>query len=413
MKMTKNKNIVLGIASSISAYKDLELIKTLREKGANVFVIMTKNATKLVDPKEFEEASKNEVAVEQFVPGVDFRAYLKKDADMSHISLADKADVFLLCPCTANTIGKIASGIADTLLCSSVMATNAPVIICPAMNVKMWYNPVMQENVKKLKKAGYEFVEPEKGILACGYEGIGRLATFDKVIEKIELVLQRSNDLKNKNIIVTAGATIEEIDPVRIITNKSSGKMGVYLAEEAAKRGAEVTLIRSHGSIEPMYFGIKDIKINSVKDLSEEIKKNINDKDIIIHTAAVSDFEINNKKNEKIKSGQELHLELTPTTKILENIKKIKNDVFLIGFKAEYNVTEEELVNRAFGLLKSADADLIVANDVGKAKRGFDVETNEVFIVDKDKKIEHIKLADKKVIANKVLDEIFIRLKNI
>lgn len=407
--MTKNKNIVLGIASSISAYKDLDLIKTLKEKGANVFVIMTKNAAKLVDPKEFEEATKNEVAVEQFAPGVDFRAYLKKDVDMSHISLADKADVFLICPCTANTIGKIASGIADTLLCSSVMATNAPVIICPAMNVKMWYNPIMQENVKKLKKAGYDFVDPEKGILACGYEGIGRLANFDRVIEKVELVLQRSNDLKDKKILITAGATAEEIDPVRIITNKSSGKMGVYLAEEAAKRGAEVTLIRGHNAIEPMYFGIKDIKINSVKDLFEEIKKNI-ENNILVHTAAVSDFTINNKKNEKIKSGQEMHLELTPTTKILENIKNIKKDIFLVGFKAEYDVSEEVLIDRAFELLKSADADLIVANDVGKAKRGFDVDTNEVFIIDKDKKIKHIELADKKVIANKVLDEIKNRL---
>ena len=238
MKMTKNKNIVLGIASSVSAYKDLELIKILREKGANVFVVMSKNATKLVDSKEFEEASGNEVVFEQFAPNVDFRAYLKKEVDMSHISLSDKADVFLLCPCTANTIGKIAAGIADTLLCSSVMATNAPIIICPAMNVKMWYNPIMQENVRKLKKLGYEFVDPEKGILACGYEGMGRLASFGRVIEKLELVLNRSTDLKGRKILVTAGATVEEIDPVRVITNKSSGKMGVYLAEEAAKRGA-------------------------------------------------------------------------------------------------------------------------------------------------------------------------------
>ena len=410
MKMTKNKNIVLGIASSVSAYKDLELIKILREKGANVFVVMSKNATKLVDSKEFEEASGNEVVFEQFAPNVDFRAYLKKEVDMSHISLSDKADVFLLCPCTANTIGKIAAGIADTLLCSSVMATNAPIIICPAMNVKMWYNPIMQENVRKLKKLGYEFVDPEKGILACGYEGMGRLASFGRVIEKLELVLNRSTDLKGRKILVTAGATVEEIDPVRVITNKSSGKMGVYLAEEAAKRGAEVTLIRGKGSVEPMHFSIKDIEINSVKDLFAEIKKEIKDNEIMVHTAAVSDFMINNKKNEKIKSGQELHLELTPTTKILENIKGIKKDIFLVGFKAEYNVSDEELVNRAFDLLKSADADLIVANDVGKKERGFDVDTNDVYVIDKGKKVEHSGLADKRFIANKVLDSIKKRL---
>ena len=408
--MTKDKNIVLGIASSVSAYKDLELIKILREKGANVFVVMSKNATKLVDPKEFEEASGNEVAFEQFAPGADFRSYLKKDVDMNHISLADKADLFLLCPCTANTIGKIANGIADTLLCSSVMATNAPVIICPAMNVKMWYNPVMQENVKKLKKLGYDFVDPEKGILACGYEGMGRLANFNRVIEKTELALSRSIDFKGKNILVTAGATVEEIDPVRVITNKSSGKMGVYLAEEAAKRGAAVTLIRGHNSVEPMYFGIEDIKINSVEDLSNKIKEKINDNDIIVHTAAVSDFTLNNNHERKIKSGQELHLELTPTTKILENIKSIKKDIFLVGFKAEYDVDEKVLVERAFGLLQSADADLIVANDVGKEKRGFDVETNEVFIVDKEKNTEQVGLSDKKTVSNKILDSIKKRL---
>ncbi|MBL7054142.1 bifunctional phosphopantothenoylcysteine decarboxylase/phosphopantothenate--cysteine ligase CoaBC [Candidatus Woesearchaeota archaeon] len=407
--MLQNKNIVLGIASSISAYKDLELIKILKQKGANVDVLMSKNATHLVDPEEFEKASGNPVSFEQFAPGMDFRDYLKNDKEMKHISLADKADIILLCPCTANTIGKIANGIADTLICSTVMATQAPVIICPAMNVKMWYNQAMQENVSKLKKIGYEFVNPEKGVLACGYHGIGRLATFDKVIEKTESVLGKRNDLKGKKILVTAGATIEDIDPVRVITNKSSGKQGVYLAEEAAKRGAEVTLIRGKDSVEPMFFGIKDITIYSVKDLFDKIKENLNN-DVIVHAAAVSDFKLNNKINEKIKSSQDLHLELTPTTKIFEKIKNINKNIFLVGFKAEYNVTEEELIKRSYSLLKSADADLIVANDIGNANAGFDVETNKVIIVDKEKNINNLKLADKRIIGNKVLDEIKKRL---
>ena len=407
--MLQNKNIVLGIASSISAYKDLELINLLKQKGANIDVLMSKNATKLVDPEEFEKTSGNPVSYEQFVPGMDFRDYLKNDKEMKHISLADKADVILLCPCTANTLSKIASGIADTLLCSTVMATQAPVIICPAMNVKMWKNPIMQENVKKLKKLGYEFVGPEKGILACGYEGMGRLANFNKVIEKLELVLSRTSDLKGKKILVTAGATIEEIDPVRVITNKSSGKMGVYLAEEAAKRGAEVTLIRGKDSVEPMFFGIKDLIINSVKDLFDKIKENLNN-DIMVHAAAVSDFTLNNKIDEKLKSSQDLHLELTPTTKIFEKIKSLNKNTFLVGFKAEYNVSEEELINRSHDLLKSADADLIVANDIGKANAGFDVETNEVIIIDKEKNINNLKLADKRIIGNKVLDEIKKRI---
>lgn len=408
--MLKNKNIVLGITSSVSAYKNLELIKILKEKGANVLVLMTKNATKLVDPEEFKKASGNDVSFEQFAPGVDFRAYLKKDVDMSHISLADKADAFLLCPCTANTIGKVASGIADTLLTSSVMATNAPVILCPAMNVKMWYNPVMQENVKKLKKLGYEFVDPEKGILACGYEGIGRLATFDKVIEKLELVLTRSTDFKGKKILVTAGATTEEIDPVRVITNKSSGKMGVYMAEEASKRGADVTLIRGQNSVDPMYFGIQDVKIVSVKDLMHEVNKHIKDNDIMIHTAAVSDFEVCNKHNNKIKSNAELNLELTPTTKIFDKIKELNKNIFLVGFKAEHNISQEELIERSFKRLKKANADLIIANDVGKKDRGFNVDTNEVSVIDKENQVKIIKLANKRIISNKVLDEIKKRI---
>lgn len=409
-KMFKGKNIVLGIASSVSAYKDLELIRILREKGANVDVIMSPNATNLVDPKEFEDVSGNPVCVEQFAPGVDFRDYLKKDADMSHISLADKADVILLCPITANSIGKIASGIADTLITSTVMATNAPVIICPAMNVKMWYNPIMQENVTKLKDLGYEFVDPEKGILACGYEGIGRLASFDRVLEKLEIVLERSSDLSGKKILVTAGATIEEIDPVRVITNKSSGKQGVFLAEEAAKRGASVILIRGKHSVEPMRFGIKDIVVSSVADMQKAIEENISDKDIMIHTAAVSDFEVCNKNGDKIKSDSEVNLELTPTTKIFDKIKDMKKDIFLVGFKAECNLSEEELIDRAHKRLLKGNGDLVVANDVSLDGAGFDVDTNEVIIIDKDKNCVKVSKCSKRKVANKVLDEVKKRI---
>ncbi len=404
--MLQNKTIVLGIASSVSAYKDLKLIKQLKEKGADVWVLMSKNATNLVNPKEFEQASGNHVAFEQFAKGVNFKDYLKKDADMSHISLADRADVMLLCPCTANTIGKIAAGIADTLLTSTVMATNAPVIICPAMNVKMWYNPIMQENVLKLKNLGYEFVDPEKGILACGYEGMGRLATFDKVIEKVSIVLSRTGQFKGKKILVTAGATIEEIDPVRVITNKSSGKTGIYIAEEASKRGAEVTLIRGKGSIEPNLFGIKDIVISSVSEMLNAIKENINNKDIMIHSAAVSDFEVCNKNGEKIKSDSEVNLELTPTTKIFDKIKDMKKDIFLVGFKAECNLSERKLIDRAHKRLLQGKGDLVIANDVGKKDRGFYVENNEVFIIDKEKNVKKIELCSKRIIAGKVLDEI-------
>jgi phosphopantothenoylcysteine decarboxylase/phosphopantothenate--cysteine ligase len=405
MNSLKNKNIVIGITSSIACYKTIGVIKKLRKLNANVHVIMTENATKLADIKDFEKASNNEVSVHSFNKNVNYIDFIKKDKQIKHISLADRANLFLICPATANTIGKIANGIADNLLTSSIMATNAPVLICPAMNVKMWKNTITQENVRKLKKLRYEFVDPEYGILACGYKGIGRLANLDKIVDRIKTIIERRNDLKGKKILVTAGATSEEIDPVRVITNKSSGKMGVYIAEEAFLRGADVTLIRGANAVEPQY-NFKDIKIHNVKELFSEIRKNLKNVNVMIHAAAVSDFAINNKSNNKIKSNENLHLELTPTTKIFENIKKIKKNILLIGFKAEYKVSEKVLVDRAYELLKSANADLVIANDVGKKGAGFDTETNEVYIVDKNKKIKHLELMDKRVIGNKILDEI-------
>lgn len=401
----KNKNIVIGVTGSIACYKVLDLIGKLRKLGTNVYVIMTKSATRLVDTKDFEKISGNEVQTDLFLPDIDYKDYIKKNKPIKHISLADIADLFLICPATANIIGKIANGIADDLLSTSIMAANAPVLICPAMNVKMWKNKIMQENVKKIKNLNYEFVDPEYGDLACGYKGVGRLADLGKIVDRVKIAISRRSDLASKKILVTAGATSEEIDPVRVITNKSSGKMGVYIAEEAFLRGADVTLIRGTNSVEPQYH-FKDIKIYSVNDLFNEIKKNIKDVDIVIHAAAVSDFTINNRHDKKIKSNESLHLELTPTTKIFENIKKIKKNIVLAGFKAEHNVSERELIDRAYGLLKSADADFVVANDVGKKGRGFDAETNEVFIVNKNKKVVHINLTDKRVIGNKILDEL-------
>jgi len=407
MVSLKNKNIVIGVTGSIACYKTINLIKKLKKLDSNIYVIMTEIATKLVDIKDFEKISGNEVQTDLFLPNIDYKDYIKKNKPINHISLADIADLFLICPATANIIGKIANGIADDLLSTSIMATNATVLICPAMNVKMWKNKIMQENVKKLKNWNYEFVDPEYGELACGYKGIGRLANLDKIVDRIKIAVERKSDLSGKKILVTAGATSEEIDPVRVITNKSSGKMGVYIAEEAFLRGAEVTLVRGINSVEPQYH-FNDITIYTVQDLFNAIKKNIKDKDIMIHAAAVSDFTIENKSNKKIKSNENLNLELTPTTKIFENIKILKKDIILVGFKAEYNVSEKILIDRAYELLKSANADFVVANDVGKKGRGFDVETNEVFIVGKDKKITHIDLADKRVVGNKILDKIKI-----
>ncbi len=406
----KNKKIVIGVTGGIACYKVLDLIKELRNYGADIHVIMTEHATHFVNVKDFEKISGNEVQTNLFHPKINYVDYIKKNKEIKHISLADIANLFLICPATANIIGKIANGIADDLLTTSITATIAPVLICPAMNVKMWKNPIVQENVKKLKKLNYHFVEPEYGELACGYKGVGRLANLKRILDRMELLLKQRNDLKNKKIFVTAGATFEEIDPVRVITNKSSGKMGIALAEQAFLRGADVFLLRGHNSVEPNY-NIKEEKFTTVNDLYNKIKKNINNVNIVIHSAAVSDFSINNKKNKKIKSDKELHLELTPTTKIFEKLKKLNKKIFLVGFKAEYNLTNNKLIESAYDILKKSNADLIVANDVGKKCRGFEVDTNEVFIVDKIKNIKHVGLADKRIVADRILDSITKKIK--
>ena len=399
----KNKSIVIGVTGGIACYKVLNLIKELRKQGSDVHIIMTEASTHLVNAKELEKASGNEAQTSLFHPKINYIEYLRKNKPIKHISLADIGDLFLICPATANIIGKIANGIADDLLTTSITATIAPVLICPAMNVKMWKNPIVQENVKKLKKLDYHFAEPEYGELACGYKGVGRLANLSRIIERTELLLKQRNDFKGKKVMVTAGATVEEIDPVRVITNKSSGRMGVSIAEQAYLRGGDVFLLRGHNSIEPNY-NIKEEKFTTVDDLSSKIKKNIGNADLVIHSAAVSDFAINNKHNTKIKSNKELHLELAPTAKIFEKLKKLNKKIFLVGFKAEYNVPKNALINSAYDILKKADADLVVANDVGKKERGFDVDTNEAFVIDKNKKVHHISLSDKRVVGDRLLD---------
>ncbi len=392
------KTIVIGITSSIACYKVIELVKKLK-KDFNVEVIITENACRLIDRKEFENVLGKEVHTSLFYKDWDYRDYLKRE-ESEHISLADMADIFLICPATANTIGKIANGIGDDLLTTSVMATDALVVICPAMNYKMWENRIVQENVGKLRREGYYFVGPEKGKLACGYSGVGRLANIDGIVKAVKDLVAKKGLLKGKKIIVTAGATVEEIDPVRVITNKSSGRMGIYIAEEACKMGADVTLIRGKTEVEPIG-RIKDVRVNSVGEMFDAIKKNVRRSNVIIHAAAVSDLSVDKKFNKKIKSNKKLLLELKPTIKIINEIKKFNKKIKLIGFKAEYNVSKKELVNSAKSLLKKANADFIVANDVGKGV--FGSEDNDVYIVGKGKKVEDIK-GSKRDIANKILD---------
>lgn len=395
--------IVFGISGGIAAYKVLDFVDVLLSRGCVVDVIMTKHATKIVSVSEFEKKLGKNVFVELFDDSCDYKDYLDDAKKMEHIALADSADVFLVCPATANVVSKLAYGLADDLLTTSILATEASVVVCPAMNVKMWNHALTQRNIGCLRELGYHVVDPEYGDLACGYKGMGRLASFDTVLSTIAHVVSLRTRLKGKKVVVTSGPTSEEIDPVRVITNKSSGKMGASLADAAHVMGADVVLIRGRGSAKSSYH-IDEREIVSVSDLFSCVKEEISDCDIFIHAAAVSDFYVKDTSDEKIKSDSDMYLELTPTTKILEKIKDLNKDVFLIGFKAENNVSYDVLVDRAHELLTSSRADFIVANDVGKRDCGFDVDTNEVFIVDVDMKVEHIGLSSKKDVAFKILD---------
>lgn len=397
------QTILIGVSSGIAAFKVISLVGSLRKKRYNIMVIMTEHAKKMISVKELEKASGNKVAIELFPNGFDYKKILK-ERKVEHISLADMASVICIVPATANIIAKVSNGIADDLLSTTLLASNASLLFCPSMNVNMWNNKITQQNILKLKKIGAFFVDPCSGMLACGYKGKGRLANVKEIEKEIIKLAEKRKELLGKKVIVTAGGTEEDIDSVRVVTNKSSGKMGIRIAEELVKRGAEVTLIRGRTDIDPTVL-LKDIKIRTADELFRNIKKEIKNKDIMVHAAAVSDFLIRNKAKGKIKSNKELSLELMPNTKIFEKIKGMKKNIFLIGFKAEYKLSEERLKKRAFNSLKKAKADMIVANDVGKNKV-FGSDFNEVIIIGKNKKSKKIKRSDKKVIAEKIVDEI-------
>jgi phosphopantothenoylcysteine decarboxylase/phosphopantothenate--cysteine ligase len=394
------KKLVLGVCSSIACYKILDLITSLKSRYS-IEVIATQGALTLVDQKEFENVLGKEIHVNVFEKGWDAAKY-KSEKWMRHISLAEHADLFVVAPATANVIGKLANGLADDLLSTSVLATTAPVLVCPAMNVNMWGHPIVKANVQRLKKNGYLVVEPDEGMLACGVEGKGRLKELSFIEKEIDSVLEHQDALKGKKVLVTAGATIEEIDPIRYITNKSSGKMGIAIAEAAARMGASVTLVR--GKTEVIAAGVKEIQIATVDELMGAVTTAIPGCDIVIHAAAVSDFYVKAKNGEKIKSGSELALELSPTTKILEKLRDLNEKMVLVGFKAEHDVSESVLLERASHLLESARADFIVANDVGK-NAVFGSDDTAVSVVGKDGKSEEIS-GSKRDVAKMLLNHL-------
>lgn len=393
--MLKDKTVVIGVSGGIAVYKTLDVISRLRKFGVNVNVIMTKSATEFVTPLSFQSLSQNYVVCDMFED--------PKTWDVEHVSLAKRADVFLIAPATANVIGKIVNGIADDMLTTTVMATKAKVLIAPAMNTNMYENPILQRNINALKELGYNFVEPESGRLACGDTGKGKLASPEIIVDEVVKLLSKEQDLKGKSIIVTAGPTVESIDPMRYITNRSTGKMGYSIAKEAVERGADVTLITGPTNLTPPQNLKKLVKIESAKDMYEAVLENLDENDVVIKSAAVADYKPKNYSNKKIKkSDGDLIIELDRNKDIAQEIGKIKNNKILVGFAAETN----DLIENASVKIKKKNLDFIVANDLTKEGAGFGVDTNIVKIIDKEGNITEYPKMKKEEVANIILDKI-------
>ena len=397
--MLKDKTVVIGVSGGIAVYKTLDVISRLRKLGVNVNVIMTKSATEFVTPLSFQSLSQNYVVCDMFED--------PKTWDVEHISLAKRADAFLIAPATANVIGKIANGIADDMLTTTVMATKAKVLIAPAMNTNMYANPIVQKNISTLKELGYNFVEPESGRLACGDTGKGKLASPETIVDEVVKLLSREQDLKGKSIIVTAGPTVESIDPMRYITNRSTGKMGYSIAKEAIERGADVTLITGPTNLTPPQNLKKIVKIESAKEMYDAVLDNLEQNDVVIKSAAVADYKPKYYSDKKIKKSEDdLFIELDRNKDIAQEIGKIKNNKILVGFAAETN----DLIENASLKIKKKNLDFIVANDLTKEGAGFGVDTNIVKIIDKEGNITEYPKMKKEEVANVILDKIKVLL---
>lgn len=393
--MLKDKTVVIGVSGGIAVYKVCDVVSRLKKLGANVHVIMTKSATEFVAPLTFQSLSQNYVVSDMFEE--------PKTWDVEHISLAKKADVFLIAPATANVIGKIACGISDDMLSTTVMATKGKVLIAPAMNTNMYENPIVQRNIDTLKALNYDFIEPESGRLACGDMGKGKLASPENIVEAVVSTLTKKQDLKGERIIITAGPTVEAIDPVRYLTNRSTGKMGYAIAKEAIGRGAEVTLVSGPTKLEPPKNLRKFIKIESAQEMYEAVLDNLDENQVIIKSAAVADYKPKSYCNKKIKKNDDdLVIGLDRNKDIAYEIGKIKNDKILVGFAAETN----DLIENAKNKVKKKNLDFIVANDLTKEGAGFGVDTNIVKIIDKDGIISEYPIMKKEEVANVILDKV-------
>jgi phosphopantothenoylcysteine decarboxylase/phosphopantothenate--cysteine ligase len=389
--MLEGKTVVLGVTGSIAAYKAVDIASQLSRAGVKVDVVMTEKATRFVSPLSFRAITGRTVTTDMFDAS--------SELSVTHIALARAADVVAIAPATANVIAKLATGIADDVLCCTVLATNAPVVIAPAMDATMYENPVTQENVSRLKKRGFIFVGPKFGKLVSGVEGLGRFANTGEIIGVISQVLGRGGSFADRHIVVTAGGTQEFIDPVRIITNRSSGKMGYALAEAARDRGAKVTLITGP-TLLTRPVGVEAIDVCTAEEMLQAVRSAISGADVLVMAAAVADYRPRSKAKGKIKKeGAGLTLELERTPDILG---EVKGNFIRVGFAAE----SENLVENATRKLRGKKLDLIVANDVTAKGSGFGVDSNRVTIIGKDGKAKKLPLLPKRQVAEKVLDKV-------
>lgn len=393
----KQRVVVLGVTGGIACYKAVELVRVLVKTGFKVQVIMTRGAMEFVTPLTFQTLSGNPVATETF--------NLTQESEIGHINLADSADLFVIAPATANVIGKIANGIADDLLTTVLMATQAPVLIAPAMNIHMYDNPILQENLRKLRRVGYHIMEPAEGYLACGYKGKGRLPDPEKIAGEIESLLKKK-DLVGEKLLITAGPNHEPLDPVRYISNRSSGKMGYALARAALRRGAEVALVSGPTALEAPA-GARIMAVLTAAQMREAVLKEYAQCTAVIMAAAVSDYRpIAAAK--KIKRGAApIELRLEPNADILKELGQSKNGKWLVGFAAE----TDDLTANAQKKLREKNLDMVVANNVAEEGSGFDGDTNVATIVDRSGAVRSLPLMSKDDLADCILDH-YLALKS-
>ena len=397
--MLTGKTVVLGVTGGIAAYKMPNVARMLKKMHCNVHVIMTQNATNFITATTFETLTGNKCLIDTFDRNFEF--------SVEHVAIAKQADLVLIAPATANVIGKIAGGIADDMLTTTVMACTCKILIAPAMNHNMYHNSIVQENIEKLKRHGYEIIDPVCGMLANGDTGDGKLPSEETLVSYVVRELAHEKDLHGKKVLVSAGPTQEAIDPVRYITNHSTGKMGYALAEAAMLRGAEVTLISGPTVIEPPMF-VNVIPIISAQEMFEKVATNATENDIIIKAAAVADYRPKKVCDEKIKkSDHDTEIELERTTDILAYLGKNKGKTFLCGFSME---TENMLENSRRKLDKK-NLDMIVANNLKDKGAGFGVDTNLITIITRDRELQ-LELMSKQDAANCILDEIIRKIGN-